>query len=95
MALRVDAVGRLREEVAFNLIVDCWEYHPGLNKNSFTPSKLTALPPGIEVLAYTDSSITFKLDGWRFYGSRMRILNGWEFEKEVRTGGHVVRTIHD
>lgn len=86
----------IREEAAFNLIIDCWEFHPGLNKCSFTPKKLVALEEhGIEVLSYTDSSVMFKLDRWRYYGARIYSPLGWEFETEYTDSWQTHRPIRD
>lgn len=71
----------VKEEAAFNRIIDCWEFQPGLNKKSFTPAKLGALPRGVKVLAYSDTSILFRVDKLKYHGSYSWTLNGWEFKR--------------
>lgn len=69
-----------KEEKAFNLIIDCWEFSPGLKKHSFSPTKICALPRGLKVLAYTDHSVMFSINGRKYYGFYSHVINGWTFE---------------
>lgn len=61
-------------------VINCWEYSPGLGKNSFSPAKLCALPRGFKIGAYTDTSILFTYNGREYYGSYDWKLSGWVFE---------------
>jgi len=66
----------------YDAVIGCWEFQPGLNKSSFTPRKLMALPYGAKLGAYTDTSILFDVGGWRIYGHYEWTTRAWVFEKE-------------
>lgn len=70
----------MTQEQALNRVIDCWQFAPGLNKKSFSPTKICELPKKIKILCYTDTSILFSYNGKKIHGRYDWVINGWEFE---------------